>query len=197
MGWGAAGAAIASGIGAIIEIAQQVQSDHGDTGGGTSSSTDPIVEPLEIDHSNDVADAWGGAVADWIDRKTDNTLGTTNTESFGVNFILAVGEELLHGIADMFRFGEGIGNAIYNTQGDWLDKAAVMAPDFGRGGQWLLAGAGGLKLAAGKGPWLGGIKYEGPHAGGPHQYPHLQLMLRTGKHQTSKWYIKLGADVRK
>jgi RHS repeat-associated protein len=39
------------------------------------------------------------------------------------------------------------------------------------------------------GPWAGKIEPHGPHAGGPHQYPHLQFMIRIGKHTTKSFRI--------
>jgi RHS repeat-associated protein len=46
--------------------------------------------------------------------------------------------------------------------------------------------------AAGFNPWLGKVAVHGPHAGGPHQFRHLQIMLRSGKHLTKHWRIPLG-----
>jgi RHS repeat-associated protein len=33
-------------------------------------------------------------------------------------------------------------------------------------------------------PWLGKIAKHGAHKGGPHQYPHVQIMIRAGAHTT-------------
>jgi len=61
----------------------------------------------------------------------------------------------------------------------------------------LYSGATALRLArlVPKGrynPWLGDVQRHAAHAGGPHQYPHLQIMLRTGASRTSHWRIPLG-----
>jgi len=45
--------------------------------------------------------------------------------------------------------------------------------------------------AANTGPWLGKIAYHSPHVAGPHQYPHLQIMIRTAKHITKHIRIRL------
>ena len=50
--------------------------------------------------------------------------------------------------------------------------------------------AGGLMIA-GVDPWIGDIAYHTAHAGGPHQYAHLQFMLRTGQSITSHLRIPL------
>ena len=39
------------------------------------------------------------------------------------------------------------------------------------------------------GSWLGKIAYHSAHSGGPHQYPHLQIMIRVGKHLTKHFRI--------
>lgn len=55
------------------------------------------------------------------------------------------------------------------------------------GGGYALVG-----WAARTGPWLGKIAYHAAHKSGPHQYPHLQIMIRTGKHMTKHFRIRLG-----
>jgi hypothetical protein len=52
MAWGAAGAAIASGIGAVIEIATQTRSDHGTATGGDDDSV-TVVIVIELPDAND------------------------------------------------------------------------------------------------------------------------------------------------
>ena len=54
------------------------------------------------------------------------------------------------------------------------------------GGAYAVAG-----LVAKTGPWLGKIAYHQAHRVGPHQYPHLQIMIRTGKHVTKHFRIRL------
>jgi RHS repeat-associated protein len=41
-----------------------------------------------------------------------------------------------------------------------------------------------IAKAFGYNPWLGKIAYHYPHGGGPHQYPHIQIMIRAGAHTT-------------
>jgi len=50
--------------------------------------------------------------------------------------------------------------------------------------------AGGL-IIAGVDPWMGKIAYHAAHAGGPHQFPHIQIMLRTGQSITRHLRIPL------
>ena len=65
---------------------------------------------------------------------------------------------------------------------------------------WYAAGVGtgaALSIAipmakvSGLNPWLGKAALHSPHAGGPHQYYHLQLMLRTGISRTIHLRIPL------
>jgi hypothetical protein len=46
--------------------------------------------------------------------------------------------------------------------------------------------------AAKTGPWLDKIAYHSAHSGGPHQYPHIQGMIRTGKHVTKHFRFRIG-----
>jgi uncharacterized protein RhaS with RHS repeats len=46
--------------------------------------------------------------------------------------------------------------------------------------------------ATGANPWVGKIAYHSAHGGGPHQYPHLQIMIRTGQSITRHLRIPLG-----
>ncbi len=41
------------------------------------------------------------------------------------------------------------------------------------------------------GPWMGKVAPHGAHGGGPHQYPHLQIMIRVGKHTTKHFRFRL------
>jgi RHS repeat-associated protein len=41
-------------------------------------------------------------------------------------------------------------------------------------------------------PWLGAVAVHQAHAGGPHQYRHVQIMIRTGTHTTK--HIRLPLD---
>ena len=40
-------------------------------------------------------------------------------------------------------------------------------------------------------PWLGKVAIHGAHARGPHRYPHLQIMIRTGAHVTRHIRVRL------
>jgi hypothetical protein len=77
------------------------------------------------------------------------------------------------------------------TEGTKDDSAFKFGNNGGRVAVGCLAGAGAAQ-AAGFNPWLGGVAKHAAHAGGPHQYPHLQFMLRTGVHRTSHLRIPLG-----
>jgi len=78
-----------------------------------------------------------------------------------------------------------------DTEGTKDDSAFKFGNNCGRVAVGSLAGAGAAQ-AAGFNPWLGTIARHGAHASGPHQYPHLQIMLRTGAHRTSHLRIPLG-----
>lgn len=98
------------------------------------------------------------------------------------------------GLEDIWDAGEGrdrYGGKLTGGQRVW------------RGGKGALklvsasAGvAGGVRAALGplprgpSNPWIGAAEVHGAHAGGPHQFPHLQLMLRTGQHATSS--VRMG-----
>ena len=56
----------------------------------------------------------------------------------------------------------------------------------------LTVGYGLAGWAAKTGPWLGKIAYHGAHQAGSHVYPHLQIMVRTGKHLTRHFRIRIG-----
>ncbi|HUU95179.1 MAG TPA: RHS repeat-associated core domain-containing protein [Phycisphaerae bacterium] len=59
-------------------------------------------------------------------------------------------------------------------------------------GVGIVAGGGALVcIAVGFSPWLGAAALHGAHAAGPHQFRHLQIMLRTGRHTTGHIRIPL------
>ncbi len=71
---------------------------------------------------------------------------------------------------------------------EWINKQGLVG-EYGQGmvrfseicgGTFTVAAGGaGLAKAAGINPWLGKIAFHSAHAGGPHQYTHLQIMIRT------------------
>jgi len=85
-----------------------------------------------------LADTWGGAVADWVDNSVNSTLGRVNTKSVALNLPIALVENGVKGFGDLLRFGDGLANAFYNTDGDWLDRLTVASADFGRAGGIIL-----------------------------------------------------------
>jgi len=46
-------------------------------------------------------------------------------------------------------------------------------------------------IISGVDPWLGDIAIHGSHAGGPHQFPHIQIMIRVAEHVTKIFRIPL------
>ena len=56
----------------------------------------------------------------------------------------------------------------------------------------VAAFAAGGAMIAGADPWLGDIAYHSAHATGPHQYAHIQIMIRIGESITSHLRIPLG-----
>ncbi len=70
----------------------------------------------------------------------------------------------------------------------WAVPAAIAAlwtPETYQRTAWALLTAHSLSgWAARTGPWAGKVVLHRPHAGGPHQYWHIQIMIRTGKHIT-------------
>jgi RHS repeat-associated protein len=46
-------------------------------------------------------------------------------------------------------------------------------------------------MVAGADPWVGDIAYHSAHAGGPHQWPHIQIMIRTGLSITRHIHFRL------
>lgn len=107
---------------------------------------DPIrlFDPYGLDST----ETWGEKFADWVDTTSSRFAAGISTEYTLLNFFPAVAETMHHGAAELFRFGRGISDASYCTQGDMLDKAAVAAPDAVRFGGWLSLAAGGLKNVA-------------------------------------------------
>jgi RHS repeat-associated protein len=82
------------------------------------------------------------------------------------------------------------GNLLYSIPGA---LASLWTPDTSDTTFWTLVSAYSLKgWAAKTGPWAGRIAYHRAHAGGPHQYRHIQIMIRTGKHITRHLRIRLG-----
>jgi RHS repeat-associated protein len=74
-----------------------------------------------------------------------------------------------------------------DTNENWTcTNAAGAAAIVGLG---CAAGAGGCAVV-GFNPWLGAVAIHAPHAGA-HNYHHLQIMIRTGKHTTKHIRIKL------
>jgi RHS repeat-associated protein len=47
----------------------------------------------------------------------------------------------------------------------------------------------GATLTAWQGPWMGDIAYHSAHASGPHQFNHIQIMIRTSMHSTRHFRI--------
>jgi RHS repeat-associated protein len=94
--------------------------------------------PVNASDPFGLADTWGGAVADWVDNSVNSTLGRVNTKWVEVNLPIALVENGLKGFGDLLRFGDGLANAFYNTDSDWLDRLTVASADFGRAGGIIL-----------------------------------------------------------
>jgi RHS repeat-associated protein len=70
-----------------------------------------------------------------------------------------------------FFYGFGGSFAAAWTRENWIYTASGVA---------LLGGAQVCGLAE-MGPWLAGLQFHSAHATGPHQYPHIQLIIRIAK----------------
>jgi RHS repeat-associated protein len=67
------------------------------------------------------------------------------------------------------------------TSDTWMYTAGLL-------GGGVLAEVSGLTVM---GPWIGSIQYHAAHAGGPHQYAHIQFLIRVGEHVTKSLRIRL------
>ena len=106
------------------------------------------------------------------------------------NFVTGFGDTLTSGFGLTSLFGLPSGTeAIRGLWEEAFDLPNVVDPcsksyKAGKYSAYAWDVAFGYALATGGGPWLGKIEPHDPHASGPHQYPHLQIMIRVGKHLT-------------
>jgi len=118
-------------------------------------------------------DPYGLYSMDEFLRDTGNIsagFGDTLTSGFGLTHLVGIPS-----LTEYIRQQMGVDDAVNKCSGAYT--AGKIA-----GYAWGVAFT--ASAASGGGPWLGKIKIHGPHAGGPHQYRHLQIMIRVGKHTT-------------
>lgn len=113
------------------------------------------------------------------------------TDPLGLFWGIPMGESYGEAAAEYWagRYNR-TGNILYAVPG-------VLASTWTEDTSWITAltltgGYASAGWAAKTGPWLGKIVYHAAHSGGPHQYPHLQVMIRTGLHATKHIRIRLG-----
>ena len=92
---------------------------------------------------------WSQKLALYLQTKVNNLADDLAGGNYYANVGIYWGAELANGALDNLNFGRDIGDAIYNNNGDWLDKGAQMAPDFTRAGTIILTGAGIAARASG------------------------------------------------
>jgi uncharacterized protein RhaS with RHS repeats len=113
------------------------------------------------------------------------------------NTVSGIGQSMGQGLYDLTQWTWSQNE--YNRIGDLMYSVATpevpAATPYVVGGLSLSAAAAftaGGAMIAGANPWLGDIAYHSAHAGGPHQYPHIQIMIRTGQSVTTHFRIPLG-----
>jgi RHS repeat-associated protein len=106
------------------------------------------------------------------------------------DFVAGFGDTLTSGFGLTYLFGLPSGTqAIRGLWEEAFDLPNVVDPcsksfKAGKYSAYAWGVAFSYAAATGGGPWLGKIAPHGPHASGPHQYPHLQIMIRVGKYTT-------------
>ena len=85
---------------------------------------------------------WNQKLALYLQTQVNNFADDLAGDNYYANVGIYWGAELANGALDTLNFGGNIADAIYNNNGDWLDKGAQMAPDFTRAGTIILAGTG-------------------------------------------------------
>jgi RHS repeat-associated protein len=95
------------------------------------------------------------------------------------------GEQALDYYAQEIAFGEG---RWYHYLGGTV--SSMWQPDTWKVTTGTIAVAGLVAKPASKTPpWLGAVRFHPGHAGGPHQFPHLQIMIRVARHVTKHIYV--------
>jgi len=130
-------------------------------------SRDPIEEEGGINlygyvgnNPINAVDPLGLATADWADG-IDSVLNTAQdfyrTDSmWAVDGTVATGGDLLRGLADLMRLGDGTGRAVTDPCLTGLGRTAAVGQDLLRGLSGL---SGGGALTARGAAWLGGTKF--------------------------------------
>ncbi len=85
---------------------------------------------------------WGSDYADWLDRQIEGVRSWLQPDPYAVDWNTAInfGANILHGSANMYRLGNGIGNAWWNPCP--ADPLGDVLEDVGRGAGIVLAIAG-------------------------------------------------------
>ena len=85
---------------------------------------------------------WSQKLALYLQTKVNNLADDLAGGNYYANVGIYWGAELANGALDNLNFGRDIADAIYNNNGDWLDKGAAMSPDLLRGANILMSAAG-------------------------------------------------------
>jgi RHS repeat-associated protein len=104
-------------------------------------------------------------------------------------FAEGFGKGLAAGVDGMIPFADPFTDVYADDCGN-VDKQYQTSRMFGEISRDAFLAAGGFK-ASGINPWLGKVEIHAAHAGGPHQFRHLQMMLRVGRHATKHWRVPL------
>ena len=111
-------------------------------------------------------DGWGNDVANWLDKKIDvaSQYWQYNEQEWVANGVNNSVADVAHGVADLFRVGSGVGDAIYADDNGY-GRAANVAMDISRAsGIFGILGGGGARFSGGRG--VGGAGRGGSGSGG-------------------------------
>lgn len=85
---------------------------------------------------------WNQKLALYLQTQVNNFADDLAGDNYYANVGIYWAAELANGALDNLNFGRDIADAIYNNNGDWLDKGAAMSPDLLRGANILMSAAG-------------------------------------------------------
>lgn len=97
-------------------------------------------------------DGWGSDLADWLDQKIESLSSRLQSDPYAVNFntVVNYAANVYRGTADLFRVGNGVGNAAFNPCA--TDPLSDVLKDVGRASQITLIIAGTANGVLGGGP---------------------------------------------
>jgi RHS repeat-associated protein len=129
-----------------------------------------LFDPLGLD-------GWGNDLADWLDQKIEGLRTALESNPDNVNFNTAINyaSNTYHGATDLFRLGNGVGNAIFNPCPE--DPVRDVMRDVGRASQITLIVAGTASGVLGGAPSV----VEGELPGLPASAPRSLGLGSTGR----------------